>query len=130
VRAEHLHLVVCNSRLLILPWVHVRNLASRVLGLARRRVVRDWKQRYGYAPVLLESFVEPERFTGISYRAANWVELGETSGRGRQDREHACAAPKKKVFVYPLCAQWRERLYRHIPDRCGHLVLDDGYYSN
>lgn len=110
VRGEHLHRVVCNSRFLILPWVHVRNLASRVLGLARRRVVRDWQQRYGYEPVLLESFVEPERFTGISYRAANWVELGETSGRGRQDREHACAAPKKTVFVYPLCAQWRARL--------------------
>ena len=110
VRAEHLRRVVCNSRFLILPWVHVRNLASRVLGLARRRVVRDWQQRYGYAPVLLESFVEPERCAGISYRAANWVALGETSGRGRQDREHACAAPKKTVFVYPLCAQWRARL--------------------
>ena len=110
VRAEHLRRVVCNSRFLILPWVHVRNLASRVLGLARRRVVRDWQQTYGYEPVLLESFVEQERFTGISYRAANWVELGETSGRGRQDREHACAATKKKVFVYPLCAQWRARL--------------------
>ena len=110
VRAEHLRRVVCNSRFLILPWVHVRNLASRVLGLARRRVVRDWQQRYGYAPVLLESFVEPERCAGISYRAANWVALGETSGRGRQDSEHACAAPKKTVFVYPLCAQWRARL--------------------
>jgi hypothetical protein len=110
VRAAHLHLVVCNSRFVILPWVHVRNLASRVLGLARRRVVRDWEQRYGYEPVLLESFVDPERFTGISYRAANWVELGESSGRGRQDREHAWSGTKKKVFVYPLCERWRERL--------------------
>lgn len=109
-RAERLHQVVCNSRFLILPWVHVRNLASRVLALASRRVVRDWQQRYGYEPVLLESFVEPERFAGISYRAANWVELGETSGRGRQDREHACPTTKKKVFAYPLCEQWRERL--------------------
>jgi hypothetical protein len=90
--------------------VHVRNLASRVLGLASGRVVRDWQQRYGYAPVLLESFVDPERFAGISYRAANWVELGETRGRGRQDREHACGGTKKKVFTYPLCAPWRERL--------------------
>jgi hypothetical protein len=109
-RAAQLHQIVCNSRFLILPWVHVRNLASRVLGLASRRVVRDWKQRYGYAPVLLESFVEPERFAGISYRAANWVELGETRGRGRQDRAHACRGTKKKVFTYPLCEQWRERL--------------------
>lgn len=110
VRAEHLHRVVCNSRFLILPWVHVRNLASRVLGLSRRRVVRDWKQSYGYEPVLLESFVEPERFSGVSYRAANWVELGESSGRGRQDREHAFAGTKKKVFAYPLCERWREEL--------------------
>jgi len=109
-RAEHLHRVVCNSRFLILPWVHVRNLTSRVLGLASRRVVRDWQQRYGYQPVLLESFVEPERFAGISYRAANWLELGETRGRGRQDREHACPTTKKKVFAYPLCERWRERL--------------------
>ena len=109
-RAEHLHQVVCNSRFLILPWVHVRNLASRVLGLARRRVVRDWQQRYGYEPVLLETFVESERGPGISYRAANWVELGETRGRGRQDREHACPTTKKKIWAYPLCDQWRERL--------------------
>ncbi|MFN8626225.1 MAG: IS4 family transposase [Candidatus Binatia bacterium] len=110
VRAGQLHRVVCNSRFLLLPWVHVRNLASRVLGLARRRLVRDWKQSYGYEPVLLESFVEQERFAGISYRAANWVELGETTGRGRQDRAHACAGSKKKVFVYPLGERWRERL--------------------
>lgn len=110
VRAEHLDRVVCNSRFLILPWVQVRNLASRVLGLARRRLVRDWKQSYGYEPVLLESFVDPQRFAGISYRAANWVELGETSGRGRQDRKHIGAGTKKKVWVYPLCERWRERL--------------------
>ena len=109
-RAAHLHQVVCNSRFLILPWVHVRNLASRVLGLASHRVVHDWKQRYGYAPVLLESFVAPERFAGISYRAANWVDLGETRGRGRQDRKHAGATTRKKVFAYPLCEPWRERL--------------------
>ncbi len=109
-RAAHLHRVVCNSRFLILPWVHVRNLASRVLGLARRRVGRDWQQRYGYAPVLLESFVEPARGAGSSYRAANWVELGQTRGRGRQDRAHAGAATKKTVFVYPLCEQWRDEL--------------------
>ena len=109
-RAAQLHRVVCNSRFLILPWVHVRNLASHVLGLARHRVVRDWLQRYGYEPVLLESFVEQERCAGISYRAANWVEVGESAGRGRQDRAHACAGSKKKVFVYPLCHRWREGL--------------------
>ncbi len=110
VRAENLHRVVCNSRFVILPWVHVRNLASHLLGLACRRLMRDWQQSYGYEPALLESFVDPERFAGISYRAANWVEVGETRGRGRQDREHACAGTKKKVFVYPLCPRWREQL--------------------
>ena len=109
-RAEHLHRVVCNARFLILPWVQVRNLASHVLGLARRRVVADWTQRYGYAPVLLESFVEQERFAGVSYRAANWVAVGETSGRGRQDRDRAHQGSRKKVFVYPLCPRWREQL--------------------
>lgn len=110
VRAHHLHRVVSNSRFVILPWVSVRNLASHVLGLASRRLVGDWKQRYGYEPVLLESYVDRERFTGISYRAANWVELGETRGRGRQDREHAASGSPKKVFVYPLCHRWGEKL--------------------
>jgi len=109
-RGVRLHLVVCNSRFLILPWVRVANLASRVLGLAARRLRKDWKESYGYEPVLLESFVEEGRFSGISYRAANWVELGSTRGRGRQDREHACRGTAKKVFVYPLCERWREKL--------------------
>jgi len=109
-RAEHLHLVVCNSRFLILPWVRVTNLASRVLGLAARQVRKDWQGSYGYEAVLLESFVEAGRFSGISYRAANWLELGNTSGRGRQDRAHACTGTAKKVFVYPLCERWREKL--------------------
>jgi hypothetical protein len=109
-RAEHLHRLVCNSRFVILPWISVRNLASHVLGLARRRLRSDWKQRYGYEPVLLESFVDKERFAGVSYRAASWVEIGETSGRGRQDREHAHRSSTKKVFVYPLAPGWREQL--------------------
>lgn len=109
-RAKNLHLVVSNSRFLILPWIHVRNLASHVLGIACRRLVADWKQRYGYEPVLLESFVDKERFTGVSYRAANWVELGDTSGRGRQDRERAGTVSVKKILAYPLHQHWREKL--------------------
>ena len=109
-RAAHLHLVVCNSRFLILPWIRVPNLASRVLALAVRQLGPDWKRRYGYEPVVLESYVEQARFTGVSYRAANWVEVGETSGRGRQDRAHDGAGTKKKVFVYPRCPHWREQL--------------------
>lgn len=110
VRAENLHRVVSNSRFVILPWVRVRNLASHVIGLACRRLMRDWKQHYGYEPVLLESFVDAERFAGVSYRAANWVELGQTCGRGRQDRQHTLGATKKRVFAYPLCPRWREAL--------------------
>jgi hypothetical protein len=109
-RAAHLHLVVCNSRFLILPWIRVPNLASRVLAMAVRQLGPDWQRRYGYEPVVLESYVEQERFTGVSYRAANWVEVGETSGRGRQDRAHDCDGTKKKVFVYPRCQNWREKL--------------------
>jgi hypothetical protein len=81
-----------------------------VLGLACRRLMRDWKQSYGYEPVLLESFVDAERFAGVSYRAANWVELGQTHGRGRQDRQHVFGGTRKKVFAYPLCPRWREEL--------------------
>jgi hypothetical protein len=109
-RAEHLERLVCNSRFLILPWVEVRNLASRVLGLAARRLRADWKRSYGYQPVLLETFVEQGRFAGTCYRAANWVHLGPTSGRGRQDCRHACTLERKEVFAYPLCERWREQL--------------------
>jgi hypothetical protein len=109
-RAEHLERVVCNSRFLLLPWVEVRNLASRVLGLAARRLRADWKRAYGYEPVLLETFVEQDRFAGTCYRAANWVPLGHTTGRGRQDCRHARALARKEVFAYPLCERWREQL--------------------
>lgn len=88
-RAARLQFVVCNSRFLILPWLEVPNLASRVLALAARHLREDWPQSYGYEPVLLETFVDPRRFSGTCYRAANWVALGRTRGRGRQDRAHA-----------------------------------------
>ena len=85
-RARHLQKIVCNSRFLILPWVEVKNLASHVLALAARQVVRDWERAYGYAPVLLETCVDTRRFKGTCYRAANWIEVGKTAGRGRNDR--------------------------------------------
>jgi hypothetical protein len=110
VRRQHLHRVIANSRFLILPHWRVPNLASQVLGLALRQVARDWQERYGYEPLLVETFVDAERFAGTCYRAANWVEVGETAGRGRQDREHAGAQPVKRVFVYPLQGQAREQL--------------------
>jgi len=101
-RRAHLSQVVCNSRFLILPHVHVPHLASHVLGVAARQVAEDWQERYGYEPVLLETFVDPQRFEGTCYRAANWVQVGLSSGRGRQDREHRSAVGPKRVFVLPL----------------------------
>jgi Druantia protein DruA/Transposase Tn5 dimerisation domain/Transposase DNA-binding len=109
-RRQHLHRVIANSRFLILPRWRVPHLASHVLGLALRQVCRDWQQRYGYEPVLVETFVETQRFKGTCYRAANWIEVGETRGRGRQDREHASTEPVKRVLLYPLQERAREEL--------------------
>ena len=86
-RREHLPRVIANSRFLLLPGLHVPHLASHVLGQALRRVGRDWQERYGYAPYLVETFVEAKQ-AGTCYRAANWQVVGQTQGRGRQDRRH------------------------------------------
>jgi len=108
-RSANLSGIVCNSRFLILPTICVKHLASHVLGLLRRRIVPDWQRRYGISPWLLETCVELERI-GTSYRAANWVEVGLTAGRGRQDRLHKEDVPQKRVFLYPLCKTTLERL--------------------
>jgi len=109
-RRANLHKVVANSRFLLLPGVRVTHLASHVLGLAARRVATDWPQRYGYAPVLLESFVDERDYAGTCYRAANWQRLGETAGRGRQDRYSTCAAGRKAIYVLALAKGWRKEL--------------------
>lgn len=109
-RRAHLHQVVANDRLLILPSVRVKNLASRVLALAAARLPEDWQGRYGYRPLLLETFVQCDRFAGTCYRAANWMAVGPTAGRSRQDRQHQAAVPRKTVFLYPLAADARRRL--------------------
>lgn len=114
-RREHLQQVIANSRFLILPHWRVHNLASHVLSLALQQVADDWQERYGYRPLLVESFVDAERFTGGCYRAANWLEVGRTTGRGRQDREHAGGQAVKRVFLYALHAQARERLGGQAP---------------
>jgi hypothetical protein len=106
-RRGGLHRIVNHTRFLILPWVRVANLGSKVLALAARRVGADFRTRYGYQIVLLESFVECPRFTGGVYRAANWQCVGHTQGRGRNDRAHAAAQPVKSVWVYPLRADFR-----------------------
>jgi hypothetical protein len=102
-RARHLARVVTNSRLLVVPWVRVKNLISMTLSRALRRLPHDWQARYGVEPLLVETFVDPARFVGGCYRAANWVALGETAGRGRDDRAHQRhGAHRKCVWVYPL----------------------------
>jgi hypothetical protein len=109
-REAHLGRVVNNARFLLLPWVRVRNLASRVLAMAAARVGADFASRYGETVVLLETFVETPRFAAICYRAANWQYLGETAGRGKCDVHHRAALPRKGVYAYPLAADFRRVL--------------------
>ena len=109
-RKKHLGKVVCNSRFLILPQVQVPNLASHVLSLSAKRLSGDWFERYGFEPVLLETFVERDRFVGTCYRAANWEYVGSTCGRGRQDRDRMNSVPIKDVYLFPLKKDAREVL--------------------
>ena len=109
-RTRRLHLITNNMRFLILPWVEVRYLAGWVLSRVLRRLSQDWEAKYGHRIVLVETFVESERFRGTCYRAANWRRLGETRGRSRQDREHRLRVATKTVYVYPLVRQFRRGL--------------------
>ena len=110
-RQRNLQRVVNNSRFLILPWVRVKNLASSVLSLATRRLVVDWPRRYGVEVLLVETLVDTSRYSGHCYRAANFIRLGETTGRGRMDREHLRhGAATKTVLVYPLVKDAARRL--------------------
>jgi hypothetical protein len=99
--------VLNQARFLLLPWVQVADLASKVLGLAARQVPGEFEKRYGVRPVLLETFVEAGRFAGTCYRAANWRHLRQTTGRGKLDRE---VLPIKEVYVYPLTSGFRRAL--------------------
>ena len=117
-RRAHIGQVICNSRFLIVPTVRTPNLASHTLSRCLERIARDWQECYGMEPVLVETFVDPERFSGVSYRAANWVHVGKTSGRRAAQRE--TAGGPKEVFVYPLCSQWRAILHQVPPLPLGH----------
>ena len=114
-RARNLQRVVNNSRFLVLPWVRVNNLASRLLALLAKRLAADWHARFAIEPLLLETLVDQRRFAGTCYRAANWRELGASAGRGRMDRAHARhgQAPKR-VLVYPLVAAAQRRLAEEV----------------
>jgi hypothetical protein len=101
-RERNLCYIVNNTRFVIFPWVNVRNLASRLLALAAKRIAADWQRLYAYQPLLLESFVDSERYTGTCYRAANWILVGYTKGRGKLDREFKIQLSKKAVLLFPL----------------------------
>ena len=125
-RREHLHRVVGMSRFLIRASVRCHNLASCVLGMVLRRIDLDFQVQYGYRPWLIESFVETERFAGTSYQAANWIEIGKTKGRGRQDQGHKNAKTVKAIYMYPLEADFRARLGGVEPVVSGALDLAQG----
>jgi len=109
-RRRNLRYLAYNTRFLILPWVEVPQLASHVLGRIARRVAADWERRYGHPVYYLETFVDPSRFRGTCYRAANWIGLGQTTGRGQDDLSHRPNRPRKEVLGYPLSPRFRERL--------------------
>ncbi len=109
-RASNLYLIINNSRFLLLPWIQSKNLASKVLSLCVHRLPEDYHKSYGYRPVLLETFVESVRFAGTCYKAANWIYLGQTKGRGKLDRYNEKKLPIKEIFVYPLVRNYRKVL--------------------
>jgi hypothetical protein len=110
-RKVNLQKIINNSRFLIFPWVEVKNLASSVLALAVKTVPDDWQRCYGYRPVLMETLVARKRFRGTCYKAANWIHIGKTTGRGRMDRDHTQqGAAVKEIYVYPLTSRFRQKL--------------------
>jgi hypothetical protein len=110
-RQRNLQWIANNSRFLILPWVHVKGLASKILALSARQVPGDWEASYGSRPLLLETLVDPARFRGTCYRAANWIYIGKTTGRGRMDREHKSHGQSvKDIYLYPLIHEARLQL--------------------
>ena len=111
-RQRNLPLVVNHARYLILPWIRIPSLASHLLACLQRQLPDDWQQRYRLRPVLLETFCETPRFAGTCYRAANWIHLGQTQGRGKLDTRHEYNQPLKNVFVKPLCPDWKQILNR------------------
>lgn len=111
-RRANLHLVAYNTRFLVLPWVKVRHLASHVLARAVRQLSADWQRLYAHPVYLAETFIDPERFRGTCYRAANWIYLGLTTGRGKDDQTNRPNRSLKQLWVRPLVREFRHRLCR------------------
>ena len=109
-RRKNIRFIAYNLRFLILPWVEVRHLASHLLGRMARVLARDWEQVYGHPIHFLETFVDPQQYRGTCYRAANWIFLGRTTGRGKDDQTNKPNRPIKDVLGYPLCRRFRHVL--------------------
>ena len=109
-RVQGLPFIANNSRFLVLPWVRVKCLASHILAHIASRIAADWQGRYGHPLHLLETFVQQDRFNGTCYQAANWIHVGRTTGRTRQDRHNRVNAPFKDIYLYPLTAHARRNL--------------------
>jgi hypothetical protein len=109
-RRSRIRFIAYNTRFLILPWVRVEHLASHILGRMAARISDDWQHVYGHPIYFLETFVDPERFRGTCYRAANWVLLGRTTGRGKQSNSYVPNRSIKEVLGYPLNKHFRELL--------------------
>jgi len=107
---QNIHLLAYNTRFLILPFVQVPHLASHLLGRMARVLSIDWEQAYGHPVYYLETFVDPQRFRGTCYRAANWQVLGRTCGLGKDAQSKIQNRPFKEVLAYPLTADFRQRL--------------------
>lgn len=109
-RQKNLQLIVNNARFLILPWIQSKGLASKILSIINRQLPNDWHSRYGYRPVLLETFVEFPRHRGTCYKASNWINVGKTSGRGKKSRTNKPTLPIKDIWLYPLHKNFRALL--------------------
>jgi hypothetical protein len=110
-RRQNIRFLAYNLRFLLLPWVSIPHLASHLLARMARQLSAEWQQVYGHPLYFLETFIDPQRFRGTCYRAANWILLGTTTGRGKDDVHHRGPnRPSKQVLGYPLCADFRERL--------------------
>lgn len=129
-RQKYLHYVINMNRFLIRPNVHCQNLASKILSMSLLRLPEDFNSKYGYCPLLVESFVDDSRHLGTCYRAANWVEIGKTKGRGRQDRCNKAELTIKSIYVYALEVDFRKKLGLSSGDGKGKLELSDGLESD
>ena len=116
-RVKGLKLMTNNSRFLIVPWVTIPHLASNILGIITKRLSKDWEHYYGHPVFLLETFVDTERYEGSCYKAGNWIKVGSTAGRGRNDLEHLNSASVKDIYLYPLVYNFKDAIKEYLDNK-------------